>query len=591
MFWDCHARRSNIVDARRVFRVRQISRADAKAMFPDADEACLDAAWATLDEDDEDPNRSDRKFYDRDGESADYDGEDDAMVTIVQCQWKEDGEFFRVSTADGSKLDIPGDEWPELEARLKEQAIEYSASPFFKKIVKQAFLGSKVLETGAAPNGTQFSFTCITGKRDRNKGYWYGVVRPMKDPQRWANKWMSQALHILNTNAKGGILAEEGAFSDIKEAERTWARSDAITWAKNGALAAGKVQPKPVPPMPQGFMQLMEFAVSSVRDTVGVSVEMIGAQEAGQAASLEYQRRQTTMTILAGLFDSLRRYRKLSGRLLLEIIKKDIPPDTLVRITDDGTPSYQPLTLEAQQISYDIVVDDAPTAPNQKEAAWATIQQMLPVIGQQLTPELWLSILKYSPLPSSVISEVQQKIEKQSATPPQDPRIAMEQAKFQGQMQLEQAKMAAQRDKEASQMQADIEVEKARMEREAIATRVNAELQISLKEMDQALEREKMMVQLQLEATKLGIETRKTEMEMQRDAVTAQAQPANEAETADTSKPDRIAEIMAAFAEASQRIADTQAQLALPRRIVRDPATNRVMGVEIVQPEMQGAMQ
>src|SRR6478672_4765423 len=72
------------------------------------------------------------------------------------------------------------------------------------------------------------SWACITGELDRNKGHWFGLIKTMRDPQMWANKWLSQTLHILNTTAKGGIVAEEDAFADMTEAEEKWAQPDTI---------------------------------------------------------------------------------------------------------------------------------------------------------------------------------------------------------------------------------------------------------------------------------------------------------------------------------------------------------------------------
>jgi hypothetical protein len=67
----------------------------------------------------------------------------------------------------------------------------------------------------------------------------------MRDPQMWANKWLSQTLHILNTTAKGGIVAEESAFADMTEAEEKWPQPDTIVWATTGAVSQQRIMPKP----------------------------------------------------------------------------------------------------------------------------------------------------------------------------------------------------------------------------------------------------------------------------------------------------------------------------------------------------------
>jgi hypothetical protein len=129
---------------------------------------------------------------------------------------------------------------------------------------------------------------------------------------------------------------------------------------EDGALAGNRIKEKQQFPMPAGFFQMMEFAIQSVRDVTGVSVELLGMREATQAASLEQQRKQAGMTIIAPLFDNLKRYRRDHGKLMLYIIQKVIISTPragwprLVRIVGEGGAKYVPLALKADA-KYDIV--------------------------------------------------------------------------------------------------------------------------------------------------------------------------------------------------------------------------------------------
>jgi hypothetical protein len=148
----------------------------------------------------------------------------------------------------------------------------------------------------------------------------------------------------------------------------------------------------------------MMFAIGSLRDVTGVNLELLGQADREQAASLEMQRRQSAMTILATLFNSLRRYRKEQGKLMLQFIWL-LPDNTMIRINEKGNYKYIPLTKDHSIEKYDVIVDEAPSSPNQKQAVWAMISQLLQTT--QLPPEAIIKLLKYSPLPESVVSEIE----------------------------------------------------------------------------------------------------------------------------------------------------------------------------------------
>jgi hypothetical protein len=117
---------------------------------------------------------------------------------------------------------------------------------------------------------------------------------------------------------------------------------------------------------------------------------------------LEYQRRQSSLNLLAPLFNSLRRYRKRQGRVMLFLIQNHLADGRLVRIVGDDMKQYVPLTKESVASSeYDIIVDDSPSSPNEKDRTWQILMQLMPMIKDMITPDVAMELLAISPLPAS----------------------------------------------------------------------------------------------------------------------------------------------------------------------------------------------
>src|SRR5262249_733155 len=118
---------------------------------------------------------------------------------------------------------------------------------------------------------------------------------------------------------------------------------------------------------------------------------------------------------------------------------------------------YVPLTRAAvADVEYDIIVDDAPTSPNEKERTFQLMMQFLPMFKEALGPEEMAVVAEYSPLPASFVEKVKQAM----AT-----RAGVGNPAAQAQMQAQQIRSAAEQARHALEME-KLAVERARMEHE-----------------------------------------------------------------------------------------------------------------------------
>lgn len=374
-----------------------------------------------------------------------------------------------------------------------------------EKVYYQAFLGaSEILEQNPLK---EWAYNWMTGEYDAKKKRFYGLIRAFIDPQKFINKMVSVGTHILATNAKGGLIVERGVFVDQRQAEKDWSNPQKTIEVTEGSLSANKIQPRVAPPLPTGISQLLEFALNIFNRVTGLNAEVLGTADRDQPASLEMQRRQSAVTILATLFDSKRRYHKEQGKTLLQLMKR-LPPETLVRITTDqpqqppmpqvppGMPPEQQVAMMEQYaqmvgqqqeavkremyvkfetiqrafaddtIEFDVIVDEAPSSPNMQQEIIAKLN-VLSQAGMQMTPQAQAIVIKNIGLPETVADELAEAV---SGSNPETEQLKQ---------QLQQgAQLLQQVQSENAQLKADqtLDVQKAQVEQfKAQTDRMNAE--------------------------------------------------------------------------------------------------------------------
>lgn len=530
MRWDPSAREPNLADARYLFRTKMFDRQEVRAMFPDWDGEVGSDEWMVDDDFDSDPGSTDpRQSY----KTGDVEGSTKRDIPVIEYQWKDQTTVYMVAPPPGpdgtapEPVELTAKQFKSKKAYLDANDIKYAKKK--KTEYRRKFLvgGNEVKEDVICPHG--FTYHCVTGKRDRNKGQWIGIMAALLDPQKWSNKWLSQILHVLNTSAKPGYDAEKSAIEDVQKFETNAAKPGAVNIFTDGSLSQGRAQYRNPAPMPSGHEKLLEYANKSFQDVSGINQELLGMADREQAGVLEWQRKQSAVTLLAPLFDSLRRYRKMAGRTWLYLMTKYMSDGRAIRITQDeqeGPANFDPRWKEEDVSRYDVIIDQASTAPNQKEATWAVMQTLLPIIQDMVPPPVMLTLLEYSPMPESLVTKIKKQIAEMP--PPQDPeakKLELEQKKAEMQIQLKREELEMK--KQQAQVDAQIDMEKAKQEMQIEAMKAENQLKIEMikannqiqldqyKAAQQAqLAERQSMQQMGMEERRFGFEARQSQQQM-----------------------------------------------------------------------------
>jgi hypothetical protein len=515
MRWDPSAKKRNLTDKRWAQREEWQDKQEIQDKWPDkADEISASSDWAGND-DGKTHNATLAWLYEKDNTGQDS---KTGQLRVIHEQWYELETYHTlIDPFTGEMTEMDDDKFKTLQPRLEALRMNLQSVKKQRKRWLQVFVcGDVVLEfSPVACNECSYKF--ITGRRDRNRNTWYGLVKAMIDPQKWANKFFSQFLHIINTNAKGGMLIEDGATDNLAKFKRDFSKSDSVIVVNEGALSGGKIQPKPPPVIPPQMGQMMEFAISSLRDVSGLNLEILGMANREQAGVLEQQRKQAALTVLASLFDGLRRYRKEQGRLLVKYITEYLSDGRLVRIIGgDGTERYIPLMKQAGTLEYDVIVDESASTTSQKDKTFAILMQLMPALEKQGVP-FSADLLEYTPLPAAMVQkwkdEIKRREQPQQNPPPPPPQMISAQANMK---RADAAMLAVQGKAQGDQIKAQSDQMKM----------AGQQMEMQREAQMQPFEQQMSMQELQLQAREQALSARELavrEQEALASLITAQA--------------------------------------------------------------------
>lgn len=511
MRWDPLAVKKGLADTRWRARLKKTSIKSLKAQWPDK----ADEISAYIEDTDGAAIHANRAGDDYNGSSVRPSSKYE--TTVTQYQYWVDREMVKVMTPDGQSAELPADRAAKMSAAGL--PVMMMGQPYTVREYRQAITCGSVTLEDQKLNTTGFTLVCMTGVRDRNRGYWYGLVRDMIDPQKWANKFFTTFVDIIATNAKGGVMAETNAVEDPRKFEEQWSNPRSTVWVKPGGL--GKIQNRDAPAMPAAIPQAMEFAIGSLPHVSGINLEFLGTTNREQSGVLEYHRKQSVANSLAEFFAAMRHYRKNQGRVMLELIYAFLADNRLIRIMGKQGESYVPLMRQAD-IKYDVVVDEAPSSPDRKMQTWMALQELLPLAmkaGLPVPPE----VLDYSPIPATLAQEWKKLLQN---GPQLSPQHQQQMQQMQDQLQKltqENTQLRSKNDAAMAMVQVRAVESQAKTSINAAESRADMQLRAEEQQFDQMLAMREFMAEMQ---------NMRQEMQLAREESAAKQRLAREAQEA-----------------------------------------------------------
>lgn len=340
-------------------------------------------------------------------------------VKILEFQWFDDKQgYYFYDPLEREDVWLSNEEFSTYRSRLKsllrQEVKDYVSQS--RKVYQKVFLLNSKHQLGSTLElkGGRFTFNCMTGHYDEEEKIWYGFMRVLIDPQKYANKFFNQVLEIMGHQAKGGLLYEEGAIKakQVDQFEENYSKPGTSQEVAPQAISGGKIKDKPLPQLPAASMAVMEFCIRAMDNVSGFSPETAWGQGAGNVPGVtQKQRQRASLWLLSKEFSSLSRFRLDEGYIIFELLKT-LADDRLIRVGKPLEGEVVKLMREPFALEYELNLDDTERDPNIRQAYQESVLAIAPTLIRmnKFLPEL----LDYFVLPVKIRQALKQAIRDQA---------------------------------------------------------------------------------------------------------------------------------------------------------------------------------
>ena len=302
-------------------------------------------------------------------------------LRVVERQHKKlvRASFF-VDKNTGDQRECPS-QWSE--AKCKKFAKKYDmemVSRVVRRVRWTVTCDQVVLHDNWSPYN---DFTVIPFFCYFRRGRPFGVVRNLLSPQEQLNKIASQELHIVNTTANRGWVAESCTLVGITadDLEEHGAETGLVLEYARGTQAPTKIQPNQIP---TGLDRIAQKAALNIKTISGINDSMMGTDSA-EVSGVAIQAKQNRGAVMIQVpLDNLAKSRQYLAEKILNLIQTFYTEQRVIQVTNDEDPMQprEPMVLNMETPEgdiinnltlgeYDVIVSSAPARDSFDETQFA----------------------------------------------------------------------------------------------------------------------------------------------------------------------------------------------------------------------------